>query len=80
MPEFKEEEERRQKQKMDELAPYIEKAMQRKQWMRELTDDEIPTYAAYGAMIAEVDTSNLEGAARIRAERWKKMREVLAKV
>ncbi|GIW13875.1 MAG: luciferase [Tepidiforma sp.] len=80
MPEFKEEEERRQRQKMDELAPYIEKALQRKQRMRELTDDEIPTYAAYGAMIAEVDTSNLEGAARIRAERWRKMREVLSQV
>jgi alkanesulfonate monooxygenase SsuD/methylene tetrahydromethanopterin reductase-like flavin-dependent oxidoreductase (luciferase family) len=80
MPEFKEEEERRQRQKMDELAPYIEKALARKQRMRELTDDEIPTYAAYGAMIAEVDTSNLEGAARIRAERWRKMREVLSQV
>jgi alkanesulfonate monooxygenase SsuD/methylene tetrahydromethanopterin reductase-like flavin-dependent oxidoreductase (luciferase family) len=80
MPEFREEEERRQARKLDELAPYIEKAMQRKQWMRELSDDEIPTYAAYGAMIAEVDTSNLDGAARIRAERWRKMREVLARV
>jgi alkanesulfonate monooxygenase SsuD/methylene tetrahydromethanopterin reductase-like flavin-dependent oxidoreductase (luciferase family) len=80
MPEFRDEEERRQARKLDELAPYIEKAMQRKQWMRELSDDEIPTYAAYGAMIAEVDTSNLDGAARIRAERWRKMREVLARV
>jgi alkanesulfonate monooxygenase SsuD/methylene tetrahydromethanopterin reductase-like flavin-dependent oxidoreductase (luciferase family) len=77
--EFKEEVEAREKRKQDELAPYIEKAFQRKEWMKELADDEIPTYPAYGAMIAEVDTSQLDEAARARAERWKKMREVLAR-
>jgi hypothetical protein len=30
-------------------------------------------------MIAEVDTSQLDEAGRARAERWKKMREVLAR-
>jgi hypothetical protein len=64
---------------MDELAPFIEAAFKRKQYMKELSDDEIPSYPAYGAMIAEVDTSQLDEAGRARAERWKKMREVLAR-
>jgi len=80
MPEFKAEEDQRQQRKMDELAPYIEKAFQRKQWMKELTDDEIGEYPAYGAMIAEVDVSQLEPAQRARAERWAKMRSVLAQM
>jgi alkanesulfonate monooxygenase SsuD/methylene tetrahydromethanopterin reductase-like flavin-dependent oxidoreductase (luciferase family) len=79
MGEFKEEEAARERRKMDELAPYIEAAFKRKQYMKELSDDEIPTYPAYGAMIAEVDTSQLDEAGRARAERWKKMREVLAR-
>ncbi len=80
MPEFKAAEESRQRQKADELAPYIDKAFQRKQWMKELTDGEIPEYPAYGAMIAEVDVSQLDEVARARAERWSKMRAVLAKM
>ena len=79
MGEFKEEEVERERRKRDELAPYIEAAFKRKQYMKELADEEIPTYPAYGAMIAEVDTSQLDEAGRARAERWKKMREVLAK-
>ncbi len=79
MGEFKEEEEQRERRKRDELAPYIEAAFKRKQYMKELADEEIPTYPAYGAMVAEVDTSQLDEAGRARAERWKKMREVLAK-
>jgi len=80
MPEFKAEQEARDKRKQDELAPYIEKAFARKQWMKELTDDEIPTFQAYGAMIAEVDTSAMDDVAKARAERWKQMRAILAKV
>lgn len=79
MGEFKEEEEERERRKRDELAPYIEAAFKRKQYMKELADEEIPTYPAYGAMVAEVDTSQLDEAGRARAERWKKMREVLAR-
>jgi alkanesulfonate monooxygenase SsuD/methylene tetrahydromethanopterin reductase-like flavin-dependent oxidoreductase (luciferase family) len=79
MGEFKEEEAARERRKMDELAPFIEAAFKRKQYMKELSDDEIPSYPAYGAMIAEVDTSQLDEAGRARAERWKKMREVLAR-
>ena len=80
MPEFKAEQEARDKRKQDELAPYIEKAFSRKQWMKELTDDEIPSYPAYGAMVAEIDTSQLDDVAKARAERWKQMRSILAKV
>ncbi len=57
MPEFKEREDLRQKQKMEELAPHLEAAMARKQRMRELADDEIPTYVALGRQIAERDAS-----------------------
>lgn len=80
MPEFKEKEEARMAQKADELAPYVEKAFKRKEYMKELSDDEIPVYQAYGAMIAEVDPDTLDETGRMRAERWRKMRAVLAKV
>ena len=80
MPEFKGEQEAREKRKQDELAPYVEKAFARKKWMKELTDDEIPSYPAYGAMVAEIDTSQMDDVAKARAERWKQMRSILAKV
>jgi alkanesulfonate monooxygenase SsuD/methylene tetrahydromethanopterin reductase-like flavin-dependent oxidoreductase (luciferase family) len=53
MPEFKERDATRQQRKAAELAPYVEKAMARKQRMRELADDEIPTFVALGRQIAE---------------------------
>ena len=53
MPEFKENEAERQREKLEELAPYLEKAMERKQRMRELADDEIPDVKAYGRQITE---------------------------
>lgn len=53
MPEFKEHEEERQKKKAEELAPYIEKAMKRKQYMKALTDDEIPNVVALGRQITD---------------------------
>ena len=80
MPEFKAEQEARDRRKQDELAPYIEKAFSRKQWMKELTDDEIPSYPAYGATVAEIDTSQMDDVGKARAERWKQMRSILAKV
>ncbi|NIJ40142.1 alkanesulfonate monooxygenase SsuD/methylene tetrahydromethanopterin reductase-like flavin-dependent oxidoreductase (luciferase family) [Parvibaculum indicum] len=55
MPEFKAEEEERERRKMEELAPYIEAAMKRKQAMKPLADDEIPTYLALGRQITEND-------------------------
>ncbi len=80
MPEFKAEEEARLRRKDEELAPYIEAAMARKQRMRELKDDEIPVYPAYGFQIAaEVDLSQLPEAQRRRAEMMMKMRAIVAR-
>jgi alkanesulfonate monooxygenase SsuD/methylene tetrahydromethanopterin reductase-like flavin-dependent oxidoreductase (luciferase family) len=53
MPEFKEKEAERQKKKAEELAPFIEKAMKRKQFMKPLADSEIPPVVALGRQIAE---------------------------
>jgi alkanesulfonate monooxygenase SsuD/methylene tetrahydromethanopterin reductase-like flavin-dependent oxidoreductase (luciferase family) len=53
MPEFKEKEAERQARKMEELAPYIEKAFARKQRMKELSDDEIPNVIALGRQITD---------------------------
>jgi len=52
MPEFKEYESERVKRKEEELAPYIEAAMKRKQFMKPLSDDEIPNVVALGRQIA----------------------------
>jgi alkanesulfonate monooxygenase SsuD/methylene tetrahydromethanopterin reductase-like flavin-dependent oxidoreductase (luciferase family) len=53
MPEFKEREQWRQKAKMAELQPFVDKAMARKQHMKALAEDEIPTFIALGRQIAE---------------------------
>jgi alkanesulfonate monooxygenase SsuD/methylene tetrahydromethanopterin reductase-like flavin-dependent oxidoreductase (luciferase family) len=53
MPEFKEHEAERQKKKAEELAPYVEKAMARKAFMKELADDEIPNVVALGRQIVD---------------------------
>jgi alkanesulfonate monooxygenase SsuD/methylene tetrahydromethanopterin reductase-like flavin-dependent oxidoreductase (luciferase family) len=53
MPEFHAEEEERQRRKMEELAPYIEAAFRRKQYLTPPVDDEIPEYPAYGLTVAE---------------------------
>ena len=53
MPEFKEKEAERVKKKAEELAPYVEKAMARKKYMKPLADAEIPKVVALGRQIAE---------------------------
>lgn len=53
MPEFKARETEREARKQEELAPYIEAAMARKQYMKPLADDEIPTFPALGRSIVE---------------------------
>lgn len=53
MPEFHAEEEERERRKAEELAPYIEEAFKRKQYMRPLEDSEIPEFEAYGRVVAE---------------------------
>ena len=45
-PDFAAEREAREARKADELAPYIEAALKRKSWMRELSDEEIPIVPA----------------------------------
>ncbi len=53
MPEFRDREVKRQKRKMEELQPFIERAMARKDRMKPLTEDAIPTFIALGRQIAE---------------------------
>ena len=50
-PGFKERDPAAEKRKQEELAPYVEAALERKQWMQELGDDEIPTFEALGRQI-----------------------------
>ena len=79
MPEFKEHEAERVRRKDEELAPYIEAAMRRKQYMKSPADDEIPVFEAYGFNIAEVDVSQLPEVHRRRFEQMQKMREIVAR-
>ena len=53
MGEFKDREAERVKKKTDELAPFVEAAFKRKQWMKPLADNEIPPVLALGRKIAE---------------------------
>lgn len=53
MPEFKERTAEREAKKAEELAPYIEAALARKQFMPMPTDDELPSYPALGRSIVE---------------------------
>jgi alkanesulfonate monooxygenase SsuD/methylene tetrahydromethanopterin reductase-like flavin-dependent oxidoreductase (luciferase family) len=53
MGEFKEREAERVKRKTEELAPYVEAAFKRKEWMPALADDQIPHVLALGRQIAE---------------------------
>ena len=63
MPEFKEREAERERRKEEELAPYIEKALARKQAMKPLADDEIPVFPALGRSIVEgeADPNKIQG-------------------
>ena len=53
MPEFKENEEKREKEKMEELAPYLAQAMERKKWMPQFKDEDIPEVEALGRQITD---------------------------
>jgi alkanesulfonate monooxygenase SsuD/methylene tetrahydromethanopterin reductase-like flavin-dependent oxidoreductase (luciferase family) len=48
LPEFKARAAAREREKERELAPFIERALARKDWMRPLSDDEIPELRALG--------------------------------
>ena len=67
MPEFKEDEEQRQRRKEEELAPYIEAALARKEWMQPLADAEIPEYEAYKRRVAE---SGHAGVGEVDEDHW----------
>jgi hypothetical protein len=59
MPEFKEREAERMRKKQAELAPYIEAALQRKEHMKPLADNDIPVFPALGrAIVEESDESD----------------------
>jgi alkanesulfonate monooxygenase SsuD/methylene tetrahydromethanopterin reductase-like flavin-dependent oxidoreductase (luciferase family) len=51
LPEFHAEEEARQRRKMEELAPYLERAMARKSLMPRLEDEAIPQFEALGRLL-----------------------------
>jgi alkanesulfonate monooxygenase SsuD/methylene tetrahydromethanopterin reductase-like flavin-dependent oxidoreductase (luciferase family) len=53
MGEFKEREAARVARKTEELAPYVEAALKRKERMKPLADDEIPHVIALGRQVAE---------------------------
>jgi len=57
-PEFRADAAAREARKQEALAPYVERALARKQWMRPLTDDEIPVVGASRAK-AEVNQATL---------------------
>ncbi len=80
MPEFKEKEDLRVQQKNEELAPYVELAFKRKQVLREMTDDEIQSYPAYGFAINEEDIESLPEVQQQRIKRMRQLREVVASV
>ena len=52
LPEFEGREEARAKRKQQELAPFIERAMMRKEQMVPLAKDQIPTFVALGRQVA----------------------------
>ena len=53
MPEFHERAEAREREKRERLAPHLERALARKQWMPALADDEIPEVVALGRQIVQ---------------------------
>ena len=80
MEPFSSGEEAREKAKAEELAPYIEAAFTRKQYLAELADDDIPAFPAYGNTVAEVDIDSLPEAQKRRALQMRKLKEVVAEV
>ena len=57
MPVMKADQAARDARKQAELAPYIEAALKRKQWMRPLAPDAIPSIPAYGRSVVASDAT-----------------------
>lgn len=55
MPAFKARDAEARRRKQAELAPYIERAMARKRWMKPIDPDAVPTVPAYGRTILNED-------------------------
>ena len=55
MPRFQERAAKRQAEKAAELAPHIEAALARKQWMEPVAEADIPTVTAFGKNIIQTD-------------------------
>jgi hypothetical protein len=71
MPEFKAREEARAKRKQEELAPFVEQAMARKERMAPLAEEEIPSFVALGRQVAA-------GAPQLTPEQEEMRRRMLA--
>ena len=80
MPEFKEKEAERVRKKTEELAPYVEKAMARKKFMKPLADSEIPKVVALGRQIAERARAAGETPAQLARPATARWAEAQAKV
>jgi len=74
MPEFRERETIRQQRKAEALAPYVEKAMARKQRMKPLADNEIPTFVALGRQIAAQGKETEQQ--RLNRQKWAETSQV----
>jgi hypothetical protein len=66
LPEFDEREEARARRKQQELAPFLEQAMMRKEKMAPLAEDRIPSFVALGRQVAETAQLTPEQAAARR--------------
>ena len=73
MPEFRDGEEEREREKLERLAPAMERALERKEWLPALSEDEIPELLPLGRTITETDDPReLE-----RREQVARMREAM---
>ena len=80
LAEFKEREEGREQRKVERLAPMVEQALARKEFMAGLREDEIPEMVAYGRSIAETSAEQMERQNPEAAERMRKMKEAMEQV
>ena len=66
LPEFDDREEARARRKQQELTPFLEQAMMRKEKMAPLAEDRIPSFVALGRQVAETEQLTPEQAAARR--------------
>ena len=66
LPEFDEREEARARRKQQELTPFLEQAMMRKEKTAPLAEDRIPSFVALGRQVAATEQLSPEQAAARR--------------